>query len=236
MSENESSGYPVASLPPGDAGKLSTSRQGQNRLSFEPRPDWFNSRGPDFKEPIALTFTLPHDSLGQLHGYAKSLLDAENASYKKNQLSKTSHNFYSTVIASGTLSDKVSALTLAVQESPVHNVKALETLISLAKKRSRAQAVDVLRALKDLFAQGSLLPPDRKLYTFNANPGLLASFAKTKSWKIGDVLPGAVKLQHLISWAYESWLKEAYFDILKILEVWCNDEIEFSKSRAVSRG
>jgi ribosome biogenesis protein MAK21 len=234
-SENELSRPPVAASPsPGHAGKPSTSRQGQSRLSFEQRPDWFNSQGPDIERTNALTFTLPRNSLDQLHDYAKSLLDAENELYKKNQQSKSSQNFYSTVIASGTLSDKVSALTLAVQESPVHNVKALETLISLAKKRSRAQAVDVLRALKDLFAQGSLLPHDRKLYTFNANPEVLASFNKTKSWKTGDVLPGTVKPQHLIYWAYESWLKEVYFDVLKILEVWCNDEIEFSKSRAVS--
>ena len=35
-------------------------------------------------------------------------------------------------------------------------------------------------------------------------------------------------------WAFEDFLKEQYFEILKILEIWCNDEIEFSRSRAVS--
>jgi ribosome biogenesis protein MAK21 len=217
-----------------DAERNVVSRQGQSSLSFEARADWFNSPRPDVDRTKAPAFTLPRHSLDQLHEYAKSLLDAENESHKKSQQSKSSQNFYSTVIASGTLSDKISALTLAVQESPVHNVKALEALVALAKKRSRAQAVDVLRALKDLFAQGSLLPSDRKLYTFTANPEISASFGKTKSWKSGDALPQAVKSQHLISWAYESWLKEAYFDVLKTLEVWCNDEIEFSKSRAVS--
>jgi ribosome biogenesis protein MAK21 len=217
-----------------DAECNAVSRQRQNGLCFEARADWFNSSRPDIDRTKAPAFTLPRHSLDQLHDYAQSLLDAENESYKKSQLSKSSQNFYSTVIASGTLSDKISALTLAVQESPVHNVKALETLVALAKKRSRSQAVDVLRALKDLFAQGSLLPSDRKLYTFTANPEISASFGKTKSWKSGDALPKAVKSQHLISWAYESWLKEVYFDVLKTLEVWCNDEIEFSKSRAVS--
>jgi ribosome biogenesis protein MAK21 len=217
-----------------DAEKLAPSRRGQDGLTFEARADWFNLKGPDVERTKAPAFTLPRYSLDQLHNYAKSLLDADNDSYKKSRQSKSSQSFYSTVIASGTLSDKISALTLAVQESPVHNVKALETLVGLAKKRSRAQAVDVLRALKDLFAQGSLLPSDRKLHTFNSNPEVLASFGESKSWKLGDALPRVVRPQHLISWAYESWLKEVYFEVLKTLEVWCNDEIEFSKTKAVS--
>jgi ribosome biogenesis protein MAK21 len=214
--------------------KPAPSRRGQDGLIFEARADWFNLKGPDVERTKPLIFTLPRSSLDQLHNYAKSLLDADNDTYKKHQQSKSSQSFYSTVIASGTLSDKISALTLAIQESPVHNVKALETLVGLAKKRSRAQAVDVLRALKDLFAQGSLLPSDRKLHTFNSNPEVFASFGESKSWKPGDALPRAVRPQHLISWAYESWLKEVYFEVLKTLEVWCNDEIEFSKTRAVS--
>ena len=220
--------------PPRDAVTIDMSRDGQSNLAFEARADWLNSPGPNIDRSKAPAFTLPRYSLDQLHDYAKSLLNAENESYKKNQQSKSSQNFYSTVIASGTLSDKISALTLAVQESPVHNVNALETLVALAKKRSRAQAVDVLRALKDLFAQGSLLPSDRKLHTFNSHPEVLASFGKSKSWKPGDSLPKPVERCHLISWAYESWLKEVYFEVLKTLEVWCNDEIDFSKSRALS--
>lgn len=35
-------------------------------------------------------------------------------------------------------------------------------------------------------------------------------------------------------WAFEDYLKEQFFEVLKILETWCNDEIEFSRSRAVS--
>jgi ribosome biogenesis protein MAK21 len=224
----------AAAPPPRDAEKPVISRPGQSSLTFEARADWFKSPGPDVDLTKAPAFTLPRYSLDQLHDYARSLLDTENETYKKSQQSKSSQNFYSTVIASGTLSDKISALTLAVQESPVHNVKALETLVALAKKRSRAQAVDVLRALKDLLAQGSLLPSDRKLHPFNSHPEVLASFGKSKSWKPGDALPQAVKPQHLISWAFESWLKEVYFEVLKTLEVWCNDEIEFSKSKAVS--
>jgi len=57
-------------------------------------------------------------------------------------------------MTSGTLSDKVSALTLVVQESPVHTTKSFDSLLTLAKKRSRGQAVTALGALKDLLGVG----------------------------------------------------------------------------------
>jgi len=147
----------------------------------------------------------------------------------------SSHKFYSTIMASGTLSDKISALTLAVQESPVHNTKALETLVGLGKKRSRAQAVEVLRSLKDMFAQGTLLPNDRRLRSFANQPSLMAAFQGVdNNWTANDPLPNGLQNSHLILWAYENFLKDQYFEVLKILEVWCNDEIEFSRSRALS--
>ncbi len=139
-------------------------------------------------------------------------------------------------MASGTLSDKVSALTLVVQESPVHTAKSFESLLGLAKKRSRGQAVTALGALKDLLAAGVVLPADRRLRTFAAQPGLLGTLQKSAvtSWNPSERLPGTISKAHLISWAYEDWLKEQYFEMLKVLEGWCSDEIEYSRSRAVT--
>src|SRR5215471_10523593 len=115
---------------------------------------------------------LPRHILDRVREYAMLLLESENKAYAARQQtsSSSSHKFYSTIVSSGTLSDKISALTLAVQESPLHNTKALETLVGLARKRSRAQAVEVLRSLKDLFAQGTLLPGDHKLKSFANQP------------------------------------------------------------------
>ena len=41
-------------------------------------------------------------------------------------------------------------------------------------------------------------------------------------WTERDPLPGGLQKSHLIVWAFEDFLKEQYFAILKILEVWCN--------------
>lgn len=171
-----------------------------------------------------------------LHSHAKDMLDAENEAFQRMQQSSStsSSKFYTQVMTSGTLTDKVSALTLAVQESPLHNMKALETLLILAGKRSRAQAIEVLRALKDLFAQGTLLPSDRRLRLFGQQPSLLVAIQNARLWTRSDPLPKGLTGQALMEWAYEDWLKETYFDILKILETWCNDELEFAKARATS--
>ncbi|KIX04299.1 uncharacterized protein Z518_05166 [Rhinocladiella mackenziei CBS 650.93] len=204
------------------------------RFICDPKPDWFNISEPAVDTETPPKNVVSKDSLDQIREYAKSLLDEENQRFKDSQQSSSAQSFYNTIIASGTLSDRISALTLAVQDSPLHNLRALETLIGLARKRSRSQAVDVLRALKDLFAQGSLLPESRKLYAFPAQPALPYLLGQMKTWKRGHKLPRGLEQSHLVCWAFESWLKEQYFEVLKILEVWCNDEIEFSKGRAVS--
>ncbi|KAL8371011.1 hypothetical protein RB595_001048 [Gaeumannomyces hyphopodioides] len=140
-----------------------------------------------------------------------------------------------TIMASGTLSDKISALTLAVQESPVHNIKALESLLTMAGKKSRSQAIAALGALVDLLGNGVVLPSDRRLRTFSSQPGLLGSLQQTSatSWKEGQALPRGLTKAHLIMWIYEDWLKSAFFKLLQLLEVWSGDEIDYSRSRTL---
>lgn len=137
-------------------------------------------------------------------------------------------------MSSGTLTDKISALTLAVQESPVHNIRAFDALMSLAAKKSRGQALGAIGALVDLLGPGTLLPSDRRLRTFQAQPGLLGTLQNSFSlWAPGKPLPGKMTTAHLISWAFEDWLKETYFRMIQLLEGWCSDEIEFSRTRAL---
>ena len=213
------------------AGKLS---RNVKQLVFAPLSEWHAAQLTPIAKPTK-TSSPPQDLVDRIHTYAGQLLDEENNQYAlQNRASSSAHQFYSTIMTSGTLSDKISALTLSVQESPVHNMKALESLVGLAKKRSRTQAVDVLGALKDLLGQGSLLPSDRKLRAFNTQPGISAfAAAEYEEWESGQPLPKPLQRAHLISWAYEDWLKTSYFEILKILETWCNDEIPFARGKAV---
>ncbi|KFY47351.1 hypothetical protein V495_01985 [Pseudogymnoascus sp. VKM F-4514 (FW-929)] len=208
-----------------------------NRLIFEARPDWHAAPLGDLPTPELNDVPAHRAIIEELKKYAKTLLEADSNLYASKHLSSTSsHRFLATIMASGTLDDKVSALTLVIQESPVHTAKSFESLLGLAKKRSRGQAVTALGALKDLLGVGVVLPADRRLRSFATQPGLMGTLQTefVSSWRSQDPLPGSITKAHLISWAYEDWLKEIYFEILQVLEQWCADEVEFARGRAIT--
>ncbi|KAH6718955.1 CBF/Mak21 family-domain-containing protein [Leptodontidium sp. MPI-SDFR-AT-0119] len=239
-SDEASDSEDIAEVPVKKAKLSSTEIQlssNPNRLMFEARPDWHAAPLPVLPNPDASNPSRYQNVISSLKDYAKSLLEVDSKLYASKHLSSSSsHRFLSTIMASGTLSDKVSALTLVVQESPVHTTKSFESLLTLAKKNSRAQAVTALGALKDLLGMGVVLPADRRLRSFAGQPGLLGALQEdsTTTWATGQQLPGDLSKAQLISWAYEDWLKEIYFDMLKVLEGWCNDEVEFARLRAVT--
>ena len=200
----------------------------------EPSAEWYNTAVPSLSSSGTGSVALPPELIARIHEYAKSLLDSENERYAtQNTSANSAQQFYSTIMSSGTLSDKISALTLSIQESPLHNMKTLDALVGLARKRSRGQAVEVLGALKDLFGLGSVLPPNRKLRNFATQPDLSAAFSLKLKWTASDTLPRPLTKAHLILWAFEDWLKGIYFEILKILETWSNDEVVFARGKAV---
>ena len=211
------------------------SKKRQISLVLAPQSYWHTIAFPPFPAAPREVASMPHDLTDRIHAYAKSLLENENKQYVAHTTSASSaHQFYSTIMSTGTLSDKISALTLSIQESPVHNMKALESLVGLARKRSRGQAVEVLGALKDLFGPGNLLPSDRKLRTFATQPALSAVFDPTDfHWTSKDPLPKQLKESHLILWAYEHWLKSTFFEVIKIIETWSNDEVVFARGKSV---
>lgn len=206
-----------------------------SNLKFIPRAEWHTADLPALPASTQPFPSALKDTMERVHEYAMQLLNADNVEYGLQDKSASSaHQFYSTIMSAGTLSDKISALTLSVQESPLHNMKALEALVTLAKKRSRGQAVEVLGALKDLLGPGSLLPSNRKLRAFATQPSLSTIFSKAHTgWTPIIPLPAPLSEVHLVFWAYEEWLKTTYFEILKIIETWCNDEIVFTRGKAV---
>ncbi|KAF7196400.1 Ribosome biogenesis protein NOC1 [Pseudocercospora fuligena] len=210
-------------------------RDDQPTLIFAARPDWHAAELPALEEKEIVSLP-PQHTIDELYQYATALLEAENKNYNDSHLTgSSSHKFLSTIMTSGTLEDKISALTLLVQESPLHTTKAFENLLSLSKKKSRNQALQALAALKDLLGQGVVLPGDRKLRPFAKQPGLLAALqGKSVHWQRGDTLPNGLQKAHLLVWAFEDWLKKRYFELLGVLETWCNDEIEYSRSRAIT--
>ncbi|SPQ18933.1 c851615e-6678-40a1-aeb3-6c1f3d48bafe [Thermothielavioides terrestris] len=66
-----------------------------------------------------------------------------------------------------------------------------------------------------------------------APPPQEARLGKQANKLVRNELPGRLTEAHLIMWAFEDWLKRAYFRIIGLLEIWCSDEIEYSRSRAL---
>lgn len=148
------------------------------------------------------TQPLSDEELAKKKSHAKKLLKEENEKLELTaSLSKGDRNFVNNILQSGTLSDKVSALTLLVQESPLHSLKTMDTLMTMTQKKARKEAVMAIESLKDLFV-GSVLP-DRKLIYFADRP--------LSSQEVED--------RHLILWAYEDHLKKFYFKFIQQLEV-----------------
>ncbi|KAF1825843.1 CBF-domain-containing protein [Dissoconium aciculare CBS 342.82] len=210
-------------------------QQEEAKLLFSPRPDWHAAELPALKGQN-VTSAPSQRLLEDLFAHATNLLQTENATYDASQKNSSSqHKFFSTIMASGTLEDKVSALTLLVQESPLHATKAFESLVGLSRKKSREQALMAVAALKDLLGQGGVLPGDRKLRAFAKQPGLISALqGKVARWSEGEPLPGGLQEIHLLVWAFEDWLKKAYFELLQVLETWCNDEVSYARTRAIT--
>ncbi|KAK0383302.1 hypothetical protein NLU13_9215 [Sarocladium strictum] len=204
-------------------------------MLFEPRADWHMTKLGKLPKPKTDQAGPYLKSIEALKQEAKQLLEQDAAKYRTSIFASSSHKFLSTIMSTGTLTDKVSALTLAVQESPLHNIRAFDALMNLAAKKSRQQALGAIGALVDLLGPGTLLPVDRRLRTFQSQPGLLGTLhaTQTKNWAQGQPLPGKITKPHLIGWAYEDWLKETYFKLIQLLEQWCSDEIEFSRTKAL---
>lgn len=120
-------------------------------------------------------------------------------------VSSADKEFVSTILKSGTVSDKVSALTILIQESPLFHFKQLnESLFQgMAMKKSRREALMAIDSIKDLLI-GNLLP-DRKLKYFADQPFMNGKCTPT----------------HLILWYFEDVLKKFYYRFIQLLEVRC---------------
>ncbi|QLL32895.1 hypothetical protein HG536_0D04170 [Torulaspora globosa] len=151
---------------------------------------------------------LTKEQIDRLYERGKESLLADNQIYY-DELTKESsqRKFMTQVLSSGTLNDKISALTLLMQESPIHNIKCLETLMTFCSKKSRNSILQSLNALKDLFLNGLL--PDRKLRYFKNQPGLSMMLNK----------------KTLAIFYFEDLLKRTYFKILEVLEKLSHDPI-----------
>ncbi|KAH7907322.1 ribosome biogenesis protein, partial [Hygrophoropsis aurantiaca] len=172
----------------------------------EPTSQWYASAPALPKSSAAIPAIIPA-KLSSLIEHASTLHSSAISAYQsKSSSTITSSNsefsFLQKILQSGTLSDRLSALTLMVQSSPLHNVKALETLKSMAErgkgKGGREESLKALRCIVDWWVGGGA--PSRKLKYFRDQP----------------LLHPGVTDQHLLLWYFEDWLKKFFFSTLSL--------------------
>ncbi|KAI0683975.1 CBF/Mak21 family-domain-containing protein [Cytidiella melzeri] len=211
----------VAELKPAVIG-VSPSK-GHGKLKFEPNVHWYSATAPLPPPPKPLAAPSAAQ-VATLSERASTLFDADTATYQASSMftgkSASDTHFLNTILSKGTLSDRLSALTLLVQASPVHNTKALESLKSMAErgrgKGGRDEGLKAMRCVVDWWVGGGA--PGRKLRYFRDQP----------------LLHPSVTDQHLISWYFEDWLKKYFFAVLQILETYSLDPLPYVRTQALS--
>lgn len=216
-------------------------RTGGLKLFIEPVSDWTNMPLPPLPETASTT--VADATVSSLHQLGKQVLEQENDMYARlasgeggknvilGALNFSDLQFARTLLTSSkgsTLSDRISAVTLLLQSSPIHNIKALETLMSMAGKPSREEASRATRALADWLASGGGLGTE-KLNYFRDQP-LLPRAAAAYQNGVTDALRTSVCV-----WAYEDLLKRTYFAFVQQLERQSHDTLLFMRRQAVTQ-
>ncbi|KAK9463392.1 CBF/Mak21 family-domain-containing protein [Lipomyces oligophaga] len=193
-------------------------------------PDLLDQLLPSSTAADSADAVLDDDQKSQLLEESIQLLEQETEAYTTfASTSSSQRQFFQEIVKAGTLSDRISALTLVIQESPLHGMRSLNGLMGLAKKKNRTAALQAVEALKDLFGAGNVLP-DRKLVWFtNRDPAALSLLfsvicrgnSGNQPYKIANLAK-----QYAVLWAFEDWLKQFFFSFVQLLESLSHDQVE----------
>lgn len=194
-----------------------------SRFLITPDALWYSSITP-LPSPVVPSSSITPDQLSTLASRAQDIHNKDITTYQSSSSSTSEASFLTKIISSGTLSDRLSALTLLVQSSPLHNTKSLDTLKSMAErgkgKGGREESLKALRCIVDWWVGGGA--PDRKLkYEDNVHESCISlnDFLKCRYFRDQALLHPNVTDEHLVIWYFEDWLKKYFFSILQILEV-----------------
>ncbi|KAM9316709.1 CCAAT/enhancer-binding protein zeta [Gastrophryne carolinensis] len=159
---------------------------------------------------------------------AEKLYEQEVNLYKnKKELQKGANAAWmKTVVSTGTLADRMAAMTVLLQDAPIHTVHFVENLINLVRKKgSKRQNIMALDTLKDLL-MSDLLPENRKLNKFVHHP-----FDKIEVLSSGN---RDARDRRLILWYFEEQLKQHIAEFVKVLEVLTHDNLIATKTKALN--
>eukprot|EP00075_Anas_platyrhynchos_P020432 XP_027309685.1 CCAAT/enhancer-binding protein zeta [Anas platyrhynchos] len=166
--------------------------------------------------------------LSKYKALAQKLYQHETELYKsKTDYQKgASSAWMKTVVSSGTLPDRMAAMTLLIQDSAVHSLQFVENLVNLVKKKGgRQQSLMALDTFRELLLS-DLLPDTRKLWSFSQRP-----FNNIEKMSSGN---RDSRDRRLILWYFEHQLKLQVAEFVQTLETLSHDSVTATKARALA--
>ncbi|XP_067427866.1 CCAAT/enhancer-binding protein zeta isoform X1 [Thunnus thynnus] len=166
--------------------------------------------------------------VSQYKALAQRLFEAEVELYKsKKSLQKGANSgWMKTVVSSGVLADRMAAMTLLIQDAPVHMVEHVENLVSMVKKKgSRRMGLMALDTLRELLLS-DLLPENRKLRPFAQHP-----FDQLEERASGN---RDARDRRLILWYFEHQLKHHVAEFVVALDSVAHDTVAATKAKALA--
>ncbi|CAG2118262.1 unnamed protein product, partial [Medioppia subpectinata] len=130
-----------------------------------------------------------------------------------------------TVLKSGTLTDKLSAHTVLIQDSAVHNLRSLEQMLGMVSNKAKRECILAVDTLRDLLI-GDLLIPDRKLRTFAELVQLFDDKRGKRERKS--------RARHLIVCLFEDRLKQLYRQFIDSVVAVGHDPLETTKHKSLT--
>lgn len=175
-------------------------------------------KGKKQSQPKPQEPAVNEEAVQRLKSQAQKLVEDEVQRYEAKKSGKLSSDdkYLATMMKSGTLADRVAALTLTVQASPFHGLSRLSQLITMASKKARRESLMAVDSLKDLFLN-NLLPDDRKLNFFHQNP----------------VTHPSATPEHLALWFFEHCLKTAFAQLVGVLSDGMDNAIDNHKRACI---
>ncbi|XP_024146780.1 CCAAT/enhancer-binding protein zeta [Oryzias melastigma] len=193
-------------------------------LLIKPGGKWFEMAYVDE------TSSTPQDPtvVNKYQTLARQLLEAEVNLYrtKKNLQKGANSTWMKTVVSSGVLADRMAAMTVLIQDSAVHMLEHVESLVSMVKKKgSRRMGLMAVDTLKELLLS-NLLPENRKLLLFSQRP-----FDQLEEMASGN---RDARDRRLILWYFEHHLKHHVADFVSALESVSHDTVPATKAKALA--
>lgn len=172
-------------------------------------PKWYENL-PTF----STTSSLPASEIQTLRIEAEKILEHQpQGNHKKSWIAE--------IAKQGTYSDKIAALTIKIQEDPLHNVNALQNLINMVKIGKKQQCSLVIDSLTELFTRVLL---KTELLAFEHQP--LSELSKLDDLKQRKLL--------LSSWLFEEKLKNLYTSYVGALSTVGLDSVAINREKSIS--